>query len=455
MYRDRHSKNEFDWRLYPEAENFLSEKVKQFNNGNKISLQVAKRIESETSTRFMDWVDHIKLPVGAVSHEKLIQMGFRSHKDAQTDSLVFSNPEAVFFPILIGGPNFELAIKTDDLDLFRRVFSSAQKIDGERGSPLRELVIKDNDGYNFKAVERRGYGGYSIDQNADTDAYFSALELFMHRKRNVIDSIAGIEELVEQVDSIHKYLEKTRLLDAFFRAERQYWLSRNDTAQAQKKRQDSVGLGWANHDHHTFRSSRICFRILIKLFEGLGLELREAFHAGAQAGWGAQILENSETGIVVFADLDIPYDEKSLDFSHEYLEETSELGTVGTWVGLQGESIMEAGMHHMAVRLSFKKVETDLKELGISFMKPFSNFDFLKQEFSVGEKWGPIKHKIDELHDKGYINRSEYRDFIENGAIGSHLENIERGKGFKGFNQDSVSVIIKETDPRKQKRRGA
>jgi hypothetical protein len=34
------------------------------------------------------------------------------------------------------------------------------------------------------------------------------------------------------------------------------------------------------------------------------------------------------------------------------------------------------------------------------------------------------------------------------GAIGSHLENLQRKGGFKGFNQKSVSVIIQATDPR-------
>ena len=34
------------------------------------------------------------------------------------------------------------------------------------------------------------------------------------------------------------------------------------------------------------------------------------------------------------------------------------------------------------------------------------------------------------------------------GAIGSHLENLERREGFKGFNQQAVSAIIAATDPR-------
>ena len=38
-----------------------------------------------------------------------------------------------------------------------------------------------------------------------------------------------------------------------------------------------------------------------------------------------------------------------------------------------------------------------------------------------------------------------------NGAIGSHLENLERRNGYKGFNQKGVSDIIERTDPRKAK----
>ena len=38
--------------------------------------------------------------------------------------------------------------------------------------------------------------------------------------------------------------------------------------------------------------------------------------------------------------------------------------------------------------------------------------------------------------------------FRTGGAIGSHLENLERNDGFKGFNQAGVNEIIRATDPR-------
>ena len=50
----------------------------------------------------------------------------------------------------------------------------------------------------------------------------------------------------------------------------------------------------------------------------------------------------------------------------------------------------------------------------------------------------------------GSITDDQFAEFTKNGAIGSHLENLQRKGGFKGFNQHTVSLIIVETDPRKQ-----
>ena len=49
---------------------------------------------------------------------------------------------------------------------------------------------------------------------------------------------------------------------------------------------DAARLGWANHDHHTFRCSRRYFPDLVRFMENLGLAKRERVYAGAEAGWG-------------------------------------------------------------------------------------------------------------------------------------------------------------------------
>ena len=48
-------------------------------------------------------------------------------------------------------------------------------------------------------------------------------------------------------------------------------------------------------------------------------------------------------------------------------------------------------------------------------------------------------------------NPHPYKSILWRRAIVRHLENLQRKGGFKGFNQHAVSLIIAETDPRKQK----
>jgi len=75
----------------------------------------------------------------------------------------------------------------------------------------------------------------------------------------------------------------------------------------------------------------------------------------------------------------------------------------------------------------------------------------LRQAFTEGERWPVRAERVNQLLASGLITREQCDQFIREGAIGSHLENLQRHGGFKGFNQKSVSAIITATDPRKQK----
>jgi hypothetical protein len=83
-------------------------------------------------------------------------------------------------------------------------------------------------------------------------------------------------------------------------------------------------------------------------------------------------------------------------------------------------------------------------------MKPFTNFSYLRQAFTEGERWQVDPRRIECARQAGYITEEQAKQFASQGAIGSHLENLERNEGFKGFNQTGVSEIISATDPRKQ-----
>src|SRR5581483_7312397 len=94
-------------------------------------------------------------------------------------------------------------------------------------------------------------------------------------------------------------------------------------------------------------------------------------------------------------------------------------------------------------------LKRQMEETGIRVMKPFTDFPYLRQAFTEGERWPVAPARIDALLNGGMITADQAEQFRAQGAIGSHLENLERNEGFKGFNQSGVSEIIAATDPRK------
>ncbi len=69
-----------------------------------------------------------------------------------------------------------------------------------------------------------------------------------------------------------------------------------------------------------------------------------------------------------------------------------------------------------------------------------------------GKRWAVNEQRIAKLLAQGLITEDQAKTFRTQGAVGSHLENLERNEGFKGFNQKGVSEIISATDPRKLNR---
>jgi hypothetical protein len=252
------------------------------------------------------------------------------------------------------------------------------------------------------------------------------------------------------IDSALPEIGRERTCDLFFQAERAYWQSRNDAGALQRMRQDRLGLGWANHDHHTYRSSRHAFAALISILEHLGFQCRERFYAGREAGWGAQVLEQPACGIVIFADVDLAPDEILQDFAHQPLAPRSNLGTVGLWCALHGEAFLAAGMHHLECQFDFEHARSQLSERGVGVMKPFTDLPFLRQAFTEGQRWPVSEEALQGALAGGHITAEQVSAFRTQGAIGSHLEILERQNGYKGFNQTGISEIISATDPRKQ-----
>ena len=444
----------FDWPLAYQAENLLREWMAAFLERNNFARELAARMQEETATDFFEWIDH--LVVSPDVERRLREAGFlrEVHADIPREELALHHPRATLPRVVVRpeatADKFTIALRPERVAEFKARNQLAAEIEGPPFSRYRRLVVSEENGARLEAVERRAYRGFTPVRlkPGQLDAIIKVRELWQTRPRLQSDDAEGFRLVNRLLEQSIPLVGRDVACQIFFEAERAYWESRNRAAQVQKFRQDKLGLGWGNHDHHTFRSSRRHFVDLMDVLLKLGVQKRERYCAGAEAGWGAQICEQEMTGIVVFADVDLMPEETEIDFSKERLPDAPKLGTVGLWVGLHGESVLGAGMHHLEARFDYALLREQLKAQGVHTMNPFSDFDFLKQAFTEGERWPVGRQRAERLLESGLITREQCEKFLKEGAIGSHLENLQRHGGFKGFNQHSVSVIIAATDPR-------
>jgi hypothetical protein len=443
----------FDWPLAFTAEQYLRQQIDRFLEQNQVARDLAQRMQQQTATDFFEWVDHLVLD--AREQEAATRAGFvRQEVESPGGEKVYEHPRATLPRILLRSqdPGSLIALRPERLADFIACNGLKSEPEGDPFSRFRRVLVAEQNGARLEAVERRGYRGFvpAPLPSSSLQAIIKARELWQTRARAFPEDGDGFKDANRILDRTLESVGRDLSCEFFFEAERAYWERRNRAARIQKFRQDQLGLGWGNHDHHTFRCSRDHFVDLNQFLLRLGFFKRERYYAGAEAGWGAQISEQPVVGIVVFADVDLMPEETRIDFSTQKLPTSSKLGTVGLWVALHGESFLQAGMHHLEARFDFDLLRDQLRDQGVNTMKPFSDFEFLRQAFTEGERWTVHPARAQKLLAKGLISPAQCEQFLREGAIGSHLENLQRHGGFKGFNQKSVSVVIAATDPRKE-----
>lgn len=445
---------EYEWKCHPEAERLVENFIEEACQQNAALAALSRSLLSDASSRLFDWIDHI-----VVGHtEELI----RSLKDSgylleATTSYyrVYHHPGAQLPRLVVKDqdtPLVAVAVHVENISSFLMMRGMTAPIEGSPLSGYRRSCASTENGVSLYVVERRGTLTMepTYTDNEHANRYFYAQELWKNRPRNLYDEENAIECALETADQMVSLMGKDLAAWIVLECEREYWQGRNTAGQIQKNRQDRLGMGWGNHDHHTFRSSRKFFSKLVRLFEILGFHCRERFYAGEEAGWGAQVMENPNCRLVLFLDVDHAKHELGTDFAHQELPELNDLGTIGLWCALHGDSILKAGMHHLEAQFMFDDLKASLAKTGIQMMEPFSSFPYLKQAFTQGEVWPVAPDCVEKLLDAHKISKAQAERFLNKGAIGSHLENLQRREGYKGFNQKNVSVIIEKTDPRKQ-----
>ena len=428
--------------------------MQTFLSGHPFANQLSKRMMNETSTEFFVWVDHLILPGKDFNEDELKKKyGFVREKNiaGPTGYTPLHHPYTDLPRLLLSKEvaTISCAIIVEDISLFQMVHGLSHMIEGTPFSSYRRIRIPAGLG-DLLIIERRGTRDYLPVTTSRANTFFEGFEMWLNRPRTFDTDSQGMIETLERAHKLVKHVGVDMASVIFLAGERRYWEQKNGAGQVQKARQDTLGLGWANHDHHTFRSSRPNFPRLIKILTTFGFKKRERFYAGAEAGWGAQVMEQPNAGFVIFADVDLTPEDSQIDFSTQPLPELEKPGTVGLWCALHGDSILQAGMHHLEAQFNFDQLRTDLEKKKIDTMAPFSDFSYLRQAFTKGEMWAVEPQRLEKLQKAGQISKEAAHQIKTKGAVGSHLENLQRREGFKGFNQRGVSHIIKEVNPEKQ-----
>jgi hypothetical protein len=439
------------WPRCPEAASYFHDLFETFAAHNPLIAELAERFLAGAGVDILNLVDHWTLPETPGAMERLTALGLIETTLPEGDR-VWAHPQArlpkVRFKSKLTAPR--LALLVEEIDRFAATNGielaschgdpDSRYLCAHRPLPAGELMI----------IERRGYAGYAPGTLSASEAQAIARvrESFLNRDRSgdELAALAGAQRLAEAAVA---EIGPDRAADEFFAAERVYYLARNRAARWQYEQQQRLGLGWANHDHHTYRSSRAAFRALMKLWHTLGFVSRERFYAGAEAGWGAQVLEHPVSRVVIFADVDIAPAELDLDFSAVDLPERDTLGTIGLWCALHTGSIAAAGMHHLEAEFDFVRAQENLRAAGFGVMAPFTDLPMLKQAFTEPEIWTVKPERVKAVLARGAITPAQAERFLAQGAPGSHLEILQRWDGFKGFNKTGINSIIRETDARR------
>lgn len=438
-YRDR------DWTPQPDAEATFRQWLSARLAHNRDAATLSRMLSEGAAIRIRDLVDHVRFS-DAATRALIEAAGWE-----ESEPGVWRNPAGMFPPFLAGDADI-VWLRVESVEQFVAAHALSARIDGEPLAPLRCAVVYPGQQVSLGVIERNGSADFApgSDDASERRAARLVLQQFRSRRRQFDTVEQGLDHTEALVDAaIAAVGSPHRVCALWLMAEREYWQSRCHAARVQKARQDAVGVGWANIDHHTYDSSRAHYQATIRILEKLGYELREMLYAGDMAGWGSQVLEQPAIGSTIFADVDLAPHEVELDFAHEPLPPLDRHRRAGILCALHGESILEQGLNHVACFYDSQAMRDQMAALGIRMMPPFSDMPHLYQELTHGD-WAAVDPaRVDALEAEGHLPAEEAERIRMDGAIVTHLENIERNDGYKGFNKPGIDGVLQKLDPRR------
>jgi len=430
------------WTVQPVAEAALGGWLIAALAANPAAAAFARQLHETAGVRLRDIVDHITV----ADPERLREAEAAGWHTAEPG--VWRNLAGLFPPLVVSDAD-AVWLRVESADSFVAVNAPDSTIVGAAHAPLR-LALALPGKVAIGVVERNGGTGFAgVPHNAAEIRNARVHHNAFRARRRQFDSVAaGLAHTEALVDAAVADVGPHRACDLWLKAEREYWLSRCPAGRIQAARQDAAGIGWANIDHHTYDGSRAYFADTVRILEKLGYEVRELLYAGELAGWGSQVLEQPVIGSTIFADVDLAPEELTIDFAHEPLPELTRHRRAGLLSALLGESILEAGLNHVAALYDQRSLRAQLATRGLTMMAPFTDWPHLYQELTDGD-WAAVDPaRVDALQAAGHIGAHEAERLRLDGSIVTHLENIERNDGFKGFNRDGIDSVLRKLDPR-------
>jgi hypothetical protein len=434
-----------DWTVQPDAEKTLRIEFAALLDRCPPAKAYAQDLLSGCGVRLRDILDHIR-----TDDQQLVDT-FVAGGWQEDEPGLYRNRTG-FFPAVVHDQSGGTLVyfRVESLAQFLAARAINAPIEGALHSPARSAIVFNDSEVRFGVFERSGHIGFDIPEVDAATIRTSRLHLqhFRARRRHFDTVEQGLEHTERLVDAAVADLSPHWACHLWLQAEREYWMLRCSAGRLQKLRQDQLGIGWSNIDHHTYDGSRQHYRHTIRILEKLGYERREMIYAGELAGWGSQVLEQPALQSTIFADVDLAPHEVGIDFAHEELPELDRHRRAGLLSLLHGESILEAGLNHVAAMYDQKELRGQLAAQGLQMMQPFSNMPHLYQELTLGD-WAPVDPaRVDQAEREGHIGPEEAEKVRLEGAIISHLENIERNDGYKGFNKPGIDGVLRKLDPR-------
>ena len=318
------------------------------------------RLRQQTGTRLIDWVDHFALPASDCLESRLEQTGFLPHDHVRYG--VWDHPGGLF-PQVVTHPNptWRLAVRVESVADFlaaQGLEPRHTRLKASRSRHFERLASERHSEFEFWVVERHGYRGWETSELTS-----GHVEAVLDYDRGVWAAVAALRRSLSTV---------SQRLANWSAPPSPIWgpavpptcSSRPNAATGpaaiappDSKMPARMPLVWAGPTTITTPTAAAAntFCPLIGSLEDLGLVCRERFYAGREAGWGAQVLEQEESQVVVFADVDLSAAEVCDDFAHAPLSPAGAFRHRRTVVPSARRGIPRAGNAPSGVPIRFRR----------------------------------------------------------------------------------------------------